>query len=120
MEEKDLLAFKKQLEGIKDEINSDVEATLSHMSGDSGNIPDPNDRATVESERSFELRIRGRERKLMDKVEEALARIEDGTYGICEDCGEEIAVKRLKARPVASHCIDCKVRQEKIEKERGN
>jgi DnaK suppressor protein len=73
----------------------------------------------MESDRSFELRIRGRERKLMDKVEEALARIDDGTYGVCAGCGCDIAIKRLQARPVAKFCIDCKSRQEQREKEQG-
>ena len=114
-----LSQFKKQLESMKVDINSDVEKTLTEMTSQTGNIPDPNDRATMESDRSFELRIRGRERKLMEKVDEALARIEDGTYGICAGCGEEIAVKRLQARPVAKFCIDCKTKQEQKEKEQG-
>ena len=119
MDEIELQRFKAQLEAIKVEINTDVEQTLTEMTTQTGNIPDPNDRATMESDRSFELRIRGRERKLMEKVEEALARIEDGSYGICAGCGEEIAVKRLQARPVAKYCIDCKTRQEQREKEQG-
>ena len=119
MDEQELSQFKKQLESMKVEINSDVEKTLTEMTSQTGNIPDPNDRATMESDRSFELRIRGRERKLMEKVDEALARIEDGTYGICAGCGEEIAVKRLQARPVAKFCIDCKTKQEQKEKEQG-
>ena len=119
MDEQDLLRFKEQLEAMKAEINTDVEQTLNEMTSQSGNIPDPNDRASVESDRSFELRIRGRERKLMEKVEEALARIEDGTYGICAGCGCDIAIKRLQARPVAKFCIDCKSRQEQREKEQG-
>jgi len=119
MDEQELSQFKKQLESMKVEINSDVEKTLTEMTSQTGNIPDPNDRATMESDRSFELRIRGRERKLMEKVDEALARIEDGTYGICAGCGEEIAVKRLQARPVAKFCIDCKTKQEQQEKEQG-
>jgi DnaK suppressor protein len=119
MDEKDLQRFREQLEAMKAEINTDVEQTLTEMTSQTGNIPDPNDRATMESDRSFELRIRGRERKLMDKVEEALARIDEGTYGICAGCGEEIAVKRLQARPVAKYCIDCKTRQEQREKEQG-
>lgn len=119
MDEKNLQRFKAQLEAMKAEINFDVEETLTEMTSQTGNIPDPNDRATVESDRSFELRIRGRERKLMEKIEEALARIEDGTYGICAGCGEEIALKRLEARPVAKFCIDCKTRQEQREKEQG-
>jgi DnaK suppressor protein len=119
MDEQDLLRFKEQLEGMKAEINVDVEQTLNEMTSHSGNIPDPNDRASMESDRSFELRIRGRERKLMDKVEEALARIDDGTFGICAGCGCDIAIKRLQARPVAKFCIDCKSRQEQREKEQG-
>jgi DnaK suppressor protein len=119
MDEQDLLRFKDQLESMKAEINVDVEQTLNEMTSHAGNIPDPNDRASMESDRSFELRIRGRERKLMDKVEEALARIEDGTFGICAGCGCDIAIKRLQARPVAKYCIDCKSRQEQREKEQG-
>ena len=119
MDEQELSQFKKQLESMKVDINSDVEKTLTQMTSQTGNIPDPNDRATMESDRSFELRIRGRERKLMEKVDEALARIEGGTYGICAGCGEEIAVKRLQARPVAKFCIDCKTKQEQKEKEQG-
>jgi DnaK suppressor protein len=119
MEEKDLQRFKEQLEAMKADIATDVEQTLNEMTSQTGNIPDPNDRATVESDRSFDLRIRGRERKLMDKVEEALSRIDEGTYGICAGCGEDIAVKRLEARPVAKFCIDCKTRQEQREKEQG-
>ncbi|PIE60685.1 MAG: RNA polymerase-binding protein DksA [Desulfobulbus propionicus] len=119
MKEKDILLLRQQLEAIKADVTSDVEKTLTDMTSDSGNIPDPNDRATVESDRNFELRIRSRERKLMDKVDEALARIDDGTYGICEQCGKEIGLKRLQARPVATQCIACKTRQEKLEKEQG-
>jgi len=119
MDEQDLLRFKEQLEAMKAEINVDVEQTLNEMTSHVGNIPDPNDRASMESDRSFELRIRGRERKLMDKVEEALARIDDGTFGVCAGCGCDIAIKRLQARPVAKYCIDCKSRQEQREKEQG-
>ncbi|PID72463.1 MAG: RNA polymerase-binding protein DksA [Desulfobulbus propionicus] len=119
MDEKSLRELKEQLEGIKKEISSDVEQALTKMTHQDGNIPDPTDRATVESDRSFELRIRGRERKLMDKVDEALNRIDEGTYGICEGCGKEIGIQRLKARPVATFCIQCKTRQEQQEKAQG-
>ncbi|MDH4319758.1 MAG: RNA polymerase-binding protein DksA [Desulfobulbaceae bacterium] len=119
MDSETLLQFKKQLEEMKQDIVSDVEQTLVEMTTQPGNIPDPNDRATFESDRSFELRIRGREQKLMSKIDEALARIEEGTYGICQGCGEEITVKRLEARPVASYCIECKTRQEQKEKAQG-
>ena len=119
MDSKQLQKFKKQLEQMKRDIISDVEQTLTEMTSQNGNIPDPNDRATVESDRSFELRLRGRERKLLDKIDEAIARIEEGTYGICDECGEEIRIKRLEARPVAKFCIDCKIRQEQREKAQG-
>lgn len=119
MDEKHLQQLKEQLEAMKADIYSDVEQTLTEMTSQNGNIPDPNDRATMESDRSFELRIRGRERRLMDKVDEALARLEAGSYGICEGCGEDIGVKRLEARPVAEYCIDCKTKQEQREKEQG-
>ncbi len=119
MDKKHLSKFKKQLEGMKGNIITDVEQTLEEMTSQSGNIPDPNDRASVESDRSFELRIRGRERKLMDKVDEALDRIDDGTYGVCDGCGDDIASKRLEARPVAKFCIECKTQQEQKEKAQG-
>lgn len=119
MNDKQLNKFKIQLEEMNEKIINDVEQTLSDMTTQTGNIPDPNDRATVESDRSFELRIRDRERKLMNKIEEALNRIDEGNYGLCEDCGGEISVKRLEARPVAKYCIDCKTKQEQREKEQG-
>ena len=119
MNDKQLQKFKRLLEEMKEKIMSDVEQTLTDMTAHSGNIPDPNDRATVESDRNFELRIRDRERKLMNKIEEALARIEEGEYGVCDSCGEDIAIKRLEARPVAKYCIDCKTKQEQREKAQG-
>ncbi len=84
--------------------------TVSEMTADTTNFPDPNDRATQESDRTFELRIRDRERRLINKIREALERIDDGTFGICEMCEEEISEARLKARPVTTLCIDCKIR----------
>jgi DnaK suppressor protein len=119
MNDKQLKKFKSLLEEMKEKIMSDVEQTLSEMTTQTGNIPDPNDRATVESDRNFELRIRDRERKLMNKIDEALNRIEEGDYGICDSCGEDIAIKRLEARPVAKFCIDCKTKQEQREKAQG-
>ncbi len=83
------------------------------------NMPDPADRATLESDRNFTLRIRDRERRLIGKIKEALERIENGTYGICESCEEDISEKRLKARPVTTLCIDCKTKQEDEEKLKG-
>ncbi|GBE11881.1 RNA polymerase-binding transcription factor DksA [bacterium BMS3Bbin14] len=114
-----LRKFKDQLAAMKAQILSGVEETLTEMTSHSGNIPDPNDRATVESDRNFELRIRGRERKLLDKIDEAIERIEDGSYGICDGCGGEIGLKRLEARPVATYCIECKTKQEQREKAQG-
>jgi DnaK suppressor protein len=119
MDDNELNKLKKQLLAMKNDIYADVEQTLTDMNTQAGNIPDPNDRASVESDRSFELRLRGRERKLMEKIEEALSRIDAGTYGVCDECGEDIAVKRLEARPVAKYCIDCKTKQEQQEKEQG-
>jgi len=89
------------------------------MTDHTTNVPDPNDRATLESGRSFELRIRDRERKLLSKIDEALVRIKDGSYGMCEECDEEIGIKRLEARPVTTLCIDCKTLQETKEKSKG-
>jgi DnaK suppressor protein len=119
MDSKQLQKFRKQLKQMKADIISDVEQTLTEMTSQNGNIPDPNDRATMESDRSFELRLRGRERKLLDKIDEAVNRIDEGTYGICDECGEEIRIKRLEARPVAKYCIDCKTAQEQREKAQG-
>jgi len=89
------------------------------MTADNTNFPDPNDRATQESDRNFELRIRDRERKLLVKIQEAIKRIDDGVFGKCDVCGGPISEKRLIARPVTTLCIDCKTKQEKIEKLKG-
>jgi DnaK suppressor protein len=83
------------------------------------NFPDPTDRASLESDRNFMLRIRDRESKLIKKIKKALARIENGTFGICEKCGEDISKERLKARPVTTQCIDCKTKEEAFEKALG-
>ncbi|WP_163336814.1 RNA polymerase-binding protein DksA [Desulfopila sp. IMCC35008] len=118
--EKDVLEkFRNQLKEKQEEILEEVGKTLSEMTDQTTNIPDPNDRATVESGRSFELRIRDRERKLLSKIDEALNRIDEGTFGVCEDCGEDIGLKRLNARPVTTLCIDCKTIQETKEKSKG-
>lgn len=119
MEKEILEKFKAQLIAKKEEILAEVGKTLNEMTDQTTNIPDPNDRATVESGRSFELRIRDRERKLLSKIEEALARIEEGDFGVCEGCGEDIGIKRLEARPVTTLCIDCKTLQETREKSKG-
>lgn len=119
MDKEKLEQFRIQLLAKKEEILNEAGKTLSEMTDQTSNVPDPNDRATIESGRSFELRIRDRERKLVSKIEEAIARIDDGSYGICEDCGEEIGLKRLEARPVTMLCIDCKTVQETREKSKG-
>lgn len=94
----------------------EADKTVTEMTSDSSNFPDPTDRATQESDRNFELRIRDRERKLINKINDALERIDKGEFGICEECGEEISEARLKARPVTTLCINCKMEEEQKEK----
>ncbi len=119
MDQAQLEHFRSILQAKLDELLGEADRTLEDMTGSDEHFPDPTDRATVESDRGFELRIRDRERKLIRKIKKALERIEDGSFGICEECGEEIGIKRLEARPVATLCIECKSRQEKEEKARG-
>ena len=102
------------------ELLDEAGKTVSEMtSGVKENYPDPNDRASLESDRNFQLRIRDRERKLIIKMQEALKRMDDGVFGICEVCNGLISEKRLMARPVTTLCIDCKMKQEKMEKLKG-
>jgi len=101
------------------EILEDAEKTVFDMTTGKENFPDPNDRASLESDRNFELRIRDRERKLLAKIQEAIKRIDDSVFGMCEVCGGEISEKRLVARPVTTLCIDCKTKQEQLEKLKG-
>jgi DnaK suppressor protein len=119
MEQAQLEYFRGLLQKKLDDLLGEADKTLEEMTDMNDRFPDPTDRASVESNRSFELRIRDRERKLIKKINKALDRIEEGTYGICEDCGREIRAERLKARPVTTRCIECKSRQEKEEKARG-
>jgi len=119
MDKEQLAYFEKKLKDMMNEILSEAEKTLSGMTDNYSNYPDPTDRASVESDRNFELRIRDRERRLLAKIQEALARIEDGSFGICEECGEDISIKRIEARPVTTLCIDCKTKQEDYEKAQG-
>ena len=98
------------------ELLHDAGRTVSEMTEENTNFPDPTDRASLESDRNFELRIRDRERKLIKKIREALERLDDDTFGLCESCEEEISVERLRARPVTTLCIDCKTEQERQEK----
>jgi len=102
------------------ELLGEAGKTVSEMtSGVKENYPDPNDRASLESDRNFELRIRDRERKLILKMKEAIQRMDDGVFGICEVCNGPISEKRLMARPVSTLCIECKMKQEKMEKLKG-
>lgn len=119
MEQKDIEYFKTLLSNMLVEAQQKGDSTLQELSGDNELFADPADRATAESDRAFTLRIRDRERRLIKKVKEALQRINDGTYGICEECGEEISINRLKARPVTRLCINCKAKQEQDESQRG-
>jgi DnaK suppressor protein len=119
MDDKTLEEFRQQLEGRLRELLEEAGRTVAGMTDSKDNFPDPTDRAALESDRNFLLRIRDRERKLISKIQEALDRIEDGEYGICESCGEEISTERLKARPVTTLCIECKKQQEASEKARG-
>lgn len=112
-------AYKAMLTQKINELLSEAGKTVSEMTNGKENYPDPNDRASLESDRNFELRIRDRERKLIMKMQEAIKRIDDGTFGICEVCGGQISEKRLIARPVTTLCIDCKTKQEKLEKLKG-
>jgi DnaK suppressor protein len=111
--------FKKLLTKRLDDLLVEANKTVTGMTGQGGNFPDPTDRATLESDRNFTLRIRDRERKLIVKIKNALDRLENGAFGICEECGEDISDKRLKARPVTTLCINCKKKQENQEKVQG-
>ncbi|HOG08014.1 MAG: RNA polymerase-binding protein DksA [Syntrophales bacterium] len=111
--------FRYMLKQKINELLEDAEKTVSEMTSGKENYPDPNDRASLESDRNFELRIRDRERKLIAKMKEAIKRIDDGSFGNCEVCGGPISEKRLVARPVTTLCIDCKTKQEKLEKLKG-
>jgi DnaK suppressor protein len=119
MNDKQVAHFRNILLTWKKELMEEVDRTVHHMQDDAANFPDPNDRATQESEFSMELRARDRERKLIKKIDEALAHLDDNEYGYCEACGVEIGVKRLEARPTATLCIDCKILDEIREKQMG-
>jgi DnaK suppressor protein len=111
--------FREILTAWKKELMFEVDRTVHHMQDEAANFPDPNDRATQESEFTLELRTRDRERKLIKKIDESLATLEAGEYGFCEACGIEIGIRRLEARPTATLCYDCKVLDEIREKQMG-
>lgn len=119
MKKKDLDFFRTFLTQRLNELISNADDTVTGMTQPKDNFADPTDRASHEAERSFELRIRDREHKLIKKIRDALERIENGTFGRCETCEEEISIERLKARPVTTQCIECKKREEDMEKALG-
>ena len=109
--------FKAMLEEMKRGLSQDIDRTVHTMQDEATIFADPNDRASQESDVSLELRNRDRERKLIKKIDETIARIDGGEYGYCESCGVEIGLKRLEARPTATLCIDCKTLDELREKQ---
>jgi DnaK suppressor protein len=117
MSETQLGHFQDILDAWKQELMFEVDRTVHHMQDEAANFPDPNDRATQESEFGLELRTRDRERKLLRKIESALIRIDDGSYGFCDETGEEIGLKRLEARPVATLCLEAQERRELAERQ---
>ncbi|MBC2737103.1 MAG: RNA polymerase-binding protein DksA [Desulfobacteraceae bacterium] len=119
MKKKDLDYFKTLLSEQLEELLSQADSTVSGMTAQKENFPDPTDRASLEADRNFMLRIRDREHKLIKKIKKTLDRIEEGTFGICDTCGEDISIERLKARPVTTQCIDCKTKEEAQEKALG-
>ena len=117
MSDEQLEHFRTILLAWKRELMEEVDRTVLHMQGDAANFPDPNDRATQESEFGLELRTRDRERKLLKKIDSALRRIDDGSYGYCEETGDEIGLRRLEARPVATLCVEAQERRELAERQ---
>jgi len=112
-----LLIIKKKLIKQRQDLLTEAEHTLtSKISSEKESFPDPTDQAVAELDNNFVLRLRGREQKLLKKIDDAISRIDSGVYGVCESCGEQISMKRLEARPVTTLCIECKTRQEEEEK----
>jgi DnaK suppressor protein len=120
MSKEQLDHFRNILNSWKRDLMVEVDRTVSHMKDEAANFPDPNDRATQEEEFSLELRTRDRERKLIRKIDDALKRIDDGSYGYCLETGEEIGIKRLEARPVATLSIEAQERRERRERQYGD
>ena len=120
MNPKQLEYFKQKLLTWKDEILRESRETVSHLQKETENHPDLADRASSETDRSLELRTRDRQRKLISKIDEALRRIEDGSYGFCEETGEPISLKRLDARPIATLSIEAQERHERRERQFSN
>ena len=119
MKKKDIEYFRNLLTDQLESLLNQADDTVSGMTAPKENFPDPTDRASLEAERNFMLRIRDRESKLIKKIKKTLARIDKDNFGICEKCGDDIAIERLKARPVTTQCIDCKTKEEALEKALG-
>ncbi len=119
MNDQQLEHFSKILKNWRQELMEEVDRTVRHMQNETLNAADPADRATQEEEFSLELRTRDRERKLISKIESTISKIESKDYGYCEECGIEIGIKRLEARPTATMCIECKTLDEIREKHRS-
>jgi DnaK suppressor protein len=119
MKKKDVEYFNELLTKRLEELLGHADDTVSGMTAPKENFPDPTDRASLESDRNFMLRIRDRENKLIKKIKKALKRIDNDTFGICEKCGGDISINRLKARPVTTQCIECKTKEEALEKALG-
>jgi len=119
MNQKDLSYFEKLLKDTMQDLGQRGSESLEEMTDNREVHADPTDRATVETDRATMLRLRDRERKLIPKIQEALGRIQNGTYGLCDDCGEDIGIERLKARPVTTLCIKCKNQREQEERLHG-
>jgi DnaK suppressor protein len=117
MSAKQLEHFKKMLTQLRQELSQDIDRTVHTMQDEATIFADPNDRASQESDIALELRNRDRERKLIKKIDETIAKIESGEYGYCDSCGIEIGLKRLEARPTATLCIDCKTLDEMRERQ---
>lgn len=117
MSKKQLAHYRQALLDWKSELSGDIDRTMQTMQDEATVFADPNDRATQESDMALELRNRDRERKLIKKIEETIGLIDSGEYGYCENCGVEIGIKRLNARPTATLCIDCKTLEELKERQ---
>ncbi len=115
LREKNLQEIKKKLTAQRRTLLAEAVEALNELPGQTA-FPDLGDQATAEIDRNFMLRLRGRERNLLKKIEDAIERIDQGIFGICDKCGEEIDIKRLEARPVTTMCIECKMQQEEEEK----
>ena len=117
MNPRQLAHFRQILESLKLELSQDIDRTVHTMQDEATIFADPNDRASQESDMALELRNRDRERKLIKKIDETIARIDSGDYGYCDSCGVEIGLRRLEARPTATLCIDCKTLDEMKERQ---